>query len=119
MTSTNGKTFTDLTSIRFSMLDYFIPSFPDIVLFNCVGRSFPTFFFGVLCDAKEVCVPPTFPRSKPISLNCLHQQVARTVNLSERNHVRHRRNNRPGWAPPGSARCGTTDGARNHSPRPG
>ena len=59
-----------------------------------------------------VCVPATFPRSKPISLSFPREQGVRTVNLFERDHVRRRGNNRLGWAAPGAGRCRATDGAR-------
>src|SRR6476620_9916120 len=87
MTSTNGKTFTYPTSIRFSMLDVFTyHHFPPLFYLTAFVAPFPTFLFGVLCDANEVCVPPSFPRFKPISLNCPHQQVVRNVSLFERDH---------------------------------
>jgi hypothetical protein len=53
MTSTNGKTFTYPTSIRFSMLDVFTyHHFPALFCFIALVAHFPTFLFGVLCDAN-------------------------------------------------------------------
>ena len=53
MTSTNGKTFTYLTSIRFSMLDVFTyHHFPALFYLTALVAHFPTFLFGVLCDAN-------------------------------------------------------------------
>jgi hypothetical protein len=53
MTSTNGKTFTYPTSIRFSMLDVFTyHHFPALFYLTALVAHFPTFLFGVLCDAN-------------------------------------------------------------------
>jgi hypothetical protein len=53
MTSTNGKTFTYPTSIRFSMLDVFTyHHFPALFCLTALVAHFPTFLFGVLCDAN-------------------------------------------------------------------
>jgi hypothetical protein len=53
MTSTDGKTFTYPTSIRFSMLDAFTyHHFPALFCLNALVAHFPTFLFGVLCDAN-------------------------------------------------------------------
>ena len=53
MTSTNGKTFTYPRSIRFSMLDVFTyHHFPALFCLTALVAHFPTFLFGVLCDAN-------------------------------------------------------------------
>ena len=53
MTSTDGKTFTYPTSIRFSMLDVFTyHHFPALFCLTALVAHFPTFLFGVLCDAN-------------------------------------------------------------------
>jgi hypothetical protein len=54
MTSTDGKTFTDPTSFVFNethALTYHL--FPALFcLITLVAAHFPTFLFGVLCDAN-------------------------------------------------------------------
>jgi hypothetical protein len=54
MTSTDGKTFTYPTSIRFNMLDAFTyHHFPALFCLTAlVAAHFPTFLFGVLCDVN-------------------------------------------------------------------
>ena len=53
MTSTDGKTFTYPTSIRFSMLDVFTyHHFPALFCLTALVAHFPTFLFRVLCDAN-------------------------------------------------------------------
>jgi hypothetical protein len=54
MTSTNGKTFTYPTSIRFSMLEAFTyHHFPALLCLTALVAHFPTFLFGVICDAND------------------------------------------------------------------
>jgi hypothetical protein len=54
MTSTDGKTFTDPTSFVFNVLHAFTYHlFPALLcLTTLVTAHFPTFLFGVLCDAN-------------------------------------------------------------------
>jgi len=53
MTSTDGKTFTYPTSIRFNMLHALTyHHFPALFCLTALVAHFPTFLFGVLCDAN-------------------------------------------------------------------
>jgi hypothetical protein len=53
MTSTDGKTFTYPTSIRFNMLDGLTyHHFPALFYLTALVAHFPTCLFGVLCDAN-------------------------------------------------------------------
>ena len=53
MTSTDGKTFTYPTSIRFNMLDALTyHHFPALFCLTALVAHFPTYLFGVLCDAN-------------------------------------------------------------------
>ena len=53
MTSTDGKTFTDPTSFVFNVIHAFIyHHFPALFYLTALVAHFPTFLFGVLCDAN-------------------------------------------------------------------
>jgi len=53
MTSTDGKTFTYPHQFVFHMLDALIyHHFPALFYLTALVAHFPTFLFGVLCDAN-------------------------------------------------------------------
>jgi hypothetical protein len=84
MTSTDGKTFTIQHQFVFNSLDALIyHHFPALFYLTALVAHFPTFLFGVLCDANGSMRSNKLSRSKPISSSFPREQVVRTVNSFE------------------------------------